>query len=298
MMNNKGWYGALLLVVGVVAIAGLIILNSYRDIEDVNGDELVVAATIFPLADITQNIGGETVRVVQVIPPGASPHSYQLTPAQVAEMRGAEAVFAIGHGLDDAIIESVVSVSEAKPIIVDKEIELRGFAGGGTDPHYWLSVPNAKLIAETIAEQLISIDPGQTDAYRENLAVYLDELDKLEQELQAEIGQLSQRKFAAMHDAWAYFADNYGLELVVSYEPVEGKQPSLEDMREFGRVVKENSITVFYTEPQKTVSAATRFLETEFDLTVGVLDPVGGIGQSTSYIELMRQNTQALSSDD
>lgn len=256
--------------------------------------QLVVAATIFPLADIVKNIAGEELKVVQVVPAGASEHSYALTPRQVAEVQGAKVIFVVGHGMDDAVAAAVAKASGAQVVTVDEGVELREFAGGGVDPHYWLTVPNAGKMAATVAARLQQIDPDRAGQYEGNLASYLDRLDSLEAELQTVAGGIEQRNFIAMHDAWSYFAEQYGLNLVATYEPVEGKQPSVSDLKHLGELISEYGITVFYAEPQKSSVAATRFLGDEFSLQIRELDPVGGAGGINSYIELMLYNMRAL----
>src|SRR3990167_10316895 len=96
-------------------------------------DQFTVAATIFPLADMVKNIAGEEAKVVQVVPAGASEHSYALTPRQVAEVQGAKVIFIIGHGMDDAIAAAVAKASGAQVVMVDEGVERREFAGGGGD---------------------------------------------------------------------------------------------------------------------------------------------------------------------
>ena len=84
------------------------------------------------------------------------------------------------------------------------------------------------------------------------------------------------------------------MNLGATYEPVEGKQPSVNDLNHLGKLVSEYGITVFYAEPQKGSVAATRFLGDEFGLQIRELDPVGGAGEINSYIELMLYNMRTL----
>lgn len=277
----------------VVALAVVVLAGSLTDRPGEAG-QLTVAATIFPLADIVKNVAGEEVKVVQIVPAGASEHSYALTPRQMSEVRGTKAIFIIGQGLDDAVAAAVAKASGARVVTVDGDIELREFAEGGVDPHYWLTVLNAKNIAATVAARLQQIDPGGAGQYEDNLTNYLERLGYLEAELQTIAGGIKQHNFITMHDAWSYFAEQYGLNLVATYEPVEGKQPSVADLKRLGELVSEHGITVFYAEPQKSSVAATRFLKDEFGLQIRELDPVGGAGGINSYIELMLYNTRAL----
>src|SRR5687768_15041118 len=94
-------------------------------------DKLVVAASIFPLADIAQNIGGEHVDVRLILPPGISEHSDALTPQRLQELQQARVIFQIGHGLDDRLIGRVVpAIPGVRTVTVDRGITLREFGAG------------------------------------------------------------------------------------------------------------------------------------------------------------------------
>ncbi|MGH9858351.1 MAG: metal ABC transporter solute-binding protein, Zn/Mn family, partial [Acidobacteriota bacterium] len=98
----------------------------------------------------------------------------------------------------------------------------------------------------------------------------------------------------AMHDAWSYFDEQYGFELVHTYERGEGQQPSPGDIQMLQEVIEDHAISVFYAEPQQEASSVTRFLQEDLGLEIGVLDPVGGLMGRDSYLELMRYNVHTL----
>lgn len=278
--------------------------------------QVTVAATIFPLADIVKNVGGERVEVLLLIPPGASEHSQALTPQQLQDLSRASTIFRIGHGLDDQLTERIHrSIPSLGAVTVDRGIVLREFGeeeeheeqeheegeeaeehhhDTGEDPHYWLSVPNGIKIASTVAEALIQLDPAGAQVYQQNLAAYQSELEAIETELQASAAKISLKEFMAVHNAWSYLADQYGFQLVATYEPVEGQTPSVADLQRIKAIVEEHGITTFYAEPQKLSSAANEFMEREFGLKVLTLDPVGGGPETGSYAALMRFNLSAL----
>ncbi len=324
-----------------VLVAVVLLMSRGRGARPEQKEELKVAATIFPLQDIVRNVAGQEVQVVQLIPAGASPHSYSLNPGQLARARGAEVIFAIGHGLDNFAAERVSRSTGAVVKVVDEGIELRSFDGehehkdshgegiephsfdgehehkdshgegiephsfdgehehkdshgGGENPHYWLTVSNAVKIAKNVAGSLKQIDPDNSEVYDRNLAEYLEHLNLLEKELQEMAGNIEQKNFAAIHDAWSYLAAQYGLNLAVTYEPREGQQPSAAELKELGEVLEKHDINTFYTEPQKQSTAAVRFLSEEFGLKIRVLDPLGGVGDRDSYIDMMRFNIESL----
>jgi zinc transport system substrate-binding protein len=266
----------------------------------------VVATTIFPVYDIARNIIGDNAEVILLIPSGASPHSYSLTPKQIISIQQAQTLFAIGHGLDNSTVNQAAEVTDMLVINVDQKIQLHTYSEQPeknkllntytniVDPHYWLTVPNAKQISTTIANQMLVIDPVNTKKYQQNLTIYLNKLDVLEEELQTLSEQITQPAYIAVHDSWSYFTKQYHLQLVGSYEPFEGKEPSLKDIQRLQQSINQHKITTFFTEPQKPISTATKLFENEFGLNIATLDPVGGVEEDDSYIKLMRRNMQSI----
>lgn len=294
-------------VLAVIALlTGIAVLLSSSRIPLPSTNQLTVATTIFPLTDIARNIAGNSATILQLLPPGASEHSYTLSPQQVSDLEQADVLFVIGQGLDDWATRPLSRTLSAPIIGVDQNIELRPYQhkheeeheGEETvtsiDPHYWLTVPNAQVIARTIATHLARLDPAHAAEYQRNLTTYLRQLDTLEQELQSAARRAPQKKFIAIHDAWSYFADHYGFELLATYEPIEGQNPSLADLQELQKLIQIHRLTAFYTEPQKQSTSATRFLREDLHLNIKVLDPIGGLAPHDSYLNLMRQNVTSL----
>lgn len=294
-MNKK--IGVLLLF-AVLAAFGLFASPTFLRPSPALPNKLVVAATIFPLADITRQIAGHDVQVVQIIPSGSDPHSFNFSPQQIRQIAAARILFAIGHGLDNHITQSAQNIKPYSVLTVDRNIALREFGSdhedSNEDPHYWLTVPNAQTIASTIAQELISLDPTHTAEYQNNLTNYLRSLDQLEQELQQLASQATQRNFIAVHDAWSYFAPQYGLTLVATYQPLEGRTPTIKDLQGLKQLIEQYQIKTFFTEPLKTTFAGTQLMQQDFDLKIATLDDIGGSVPDDSYTKLMLRNMQAI----
>lgn len=267
-------------------------------------DRPKIAATIFPLHDIAGNIVGDNMEVVGILPPGASPHTYAPSPRQIGELGGVRIVFSIGHGLDDWTDNLIDMLPNAKKVVVDEGIHLvepteleeheePGHNHEGANPHYWLSIRNAKQIARTIAEEVIRIDSAGEDVYRKNLETYLSELDSARKRIEEQIGGLSVRKMMTFHDAWVYYADEFGLEIVGAFEPFPGKQPTPRYLAELHERAKEHNLKALFSEPQLSSETVSSFVS-DIDLDLYVLDPLGGGKGRGSYIELLDYNTRVI----
>lgn len=251
-----------------------------------------VAATIFPLYDIVRNVAGNEVETVLVLPPGSSPHTYESAPSDVEKMVGSRVVFAIGHGLDDWASKLAESAGVKKMAIVDRDIQLLGSSDpkvGVADPHYWLTVPNAMLISKTVADELAITFPDKAKIFMKNQNDYAIKLAKFDLEMRKELMAIPNMNLAVFHGAWNYFAKEYGLTVVATFEEFAGKSPTPEELKQFSKNIKDAKVTTIFTEPQFSPMEVEPIAK---DLGVGIslLDPEGGVAGRGSFIELMQFN--------
>lgn len=255
-------------------------------------ERLTVAATIFPVYDIVRHVAGPVADVVLVLPPGASPHTFEPTPAAVRALGGARALFVVGHGLDDWAARLAQGAGVPRLVPVDTGIILRR-AHGRVDPHYWLSAPNAKAIARTASAELVRLAPERRAALDETLAAYLARLDGADAEVRRVLADLPARRIATFHDAFGYFAAAYGLEVVATFEPYAGLEPSPAFVIAFQRTVRAAGVRVVFTEPQLSVDAL-RPIARDLGVALAVLDPLGGLPGRESYIDLLLFDARAV----
>lgn len=283
--------------------------------------QLVVAASIFPLADITRHVGGDKISVVTILPPGASEHTYEPTPEAVRNVQNARLFFKVGYGLDDWTDQIAQSVNRLLPVHdVSTSIELRTYAEGAAhehddhegeeevhedeselekgvgyaedsfDPHYFLTLENGARIAETIGGYLAQSDPANADYYRANASAYAATLRAEDIRIKEQLAALPDKKIITFHEAWFYFANHYGLEIVTTFEPFPGQEPTASYLAHFIEEVKESGVKVLFTEPQFS-SASISQVASDLNLRLAVLDPIGGSTPETnSYLDTMRFN--------
>ena len=263
----------------------------------------VVAATIFPAADIARHVAGPAVRVIQVLPAGASPHTFDLTPGKVRELQPARLIFKIG-GVDDWIDGVADSLPQATIIALHKDIVRLPFHDDGHDhgsaprdeefdPHYWLSAANGAIMARTTADALSAADPAHAAVYEENCREYVRELTALHAEIRKTLSSLQNRKMLVFHDGWRYFAAAYGLEIAAVFQVSPGREPSPRDLQELYAQVKRHGLKAVFSEPQLP-SASMEPLLRDLGLTLVVLDPLGGTAPGDSYVGLLQRNARSI----
>jgi len=265
---------------------------------------LKVAATIFPLYDLVRHVAGPAVEVILLVPPGTSEHTFTVRPGTIRAITGCRAIFAIGHGLDDWVARLAQEAGVPRTIVVDTGIPLRrgdgekhsdGHTGSGTmsqeavDPHYWLSIPHAIRMVQTIADTLGQLDPPAQADYQQRATAYLEQLHSADMGIRRLLMDLPRREIATFHRAFDYFAEAYELTVVAVFEPVPGKEPGPRYVEAFQRQVRAHKLRTVFIEPQLS-EAALRGLTQDLGITLRKLDPLGGSQGVESYIAMMQFN--------
>jgi ABC-type Zn uptake system ZnuABC Zn-binding protein ZnuA len=253
-----------------------------------------IGATIFPLYDIARQVAGPVADVVLILPPGASPHTFEPTPSAVRSLTGAQMLLVIGHGLDDWAARLARGAGVARLVHVDAGVALRREGGrdrGPVDPHYWLAIRHGEAIARTVAAELGRLAPHRAVDIRGTLAAYLARLDAADREIRRLLEGLPTRRIATFHDAFGYFADAYGLEVAAVFEPYPGREPGPRFVVAFQQKVRATGVRVVFSEPQLSVDVI-RPIARDLGVAISVLDPLGGVPGREGYVETMLFNAR------
>ncbi len=251
---------------------------------------LKIAATIFPLVDIGKHIAGKETEIVTILPAGANPHTFELAPHEVRELEKVQIVFMIGRGFDDWVRAIGESLPEIKILAVDGGINLIGTQDD--DPHYWLSIANAKIIARNMALALIELDPDRKSVYQANLESYVAELEKADEMIKQMLLSLPTRKIITFHDGWRYFARDYGLEILGNVESSQGSEPTPRSLARLQETARQHQIKVLFSEPAVSKEVA-KSLAQDLGLFLYELDPIG-TSSAQSYLDLMMKNARVI----
>ncbi len=231
--------------------------------------EKSVFVSIAPQKYFVEKIGGERVEVHIMVPPGASPHTYEPSAGQMKKLADADAYFSIGVTFEKAWLPKIRSVNPDMVLVdTSRGIEKRssshrrdhddlqripGEKTGASfpeafhdDPHIWLSPPLVMLQARAVLEGLTKIDPEGFAHYASHYASFLSEIVELDIELKERLAPGT--TFMTYHPSWGYFADAYGLRQI----PVEigGKTPKARQIQEAIRHAREMNILAVMVQPQ------------------------------------------------
>jgi zinc transport system substrate-binding protein len=253
-----------------------------------------VVATIFPLADAVRQIGGDAVAVVTLLPPGANPHTFEPTPAQVRDIAQARVFVRVGAGLDDWAAKLLAARrSDLLVVTVTDGVSLLGGAPGhGGDPHVWL---DPILMRDHMVPQILAALTQADADHQARFAHAADEFESALTRLDAEIRQtlapLPSRNYIAFHSAWRYFGERYGLHEVGVVESFPGKEPSARELAGVVEAARAAHVHAILVEPQFNPRIAQQVAHELGGRTL-VVDPIGGpdIPGRNSYIDIMRYN--------
>ncbi len=276
-----------------VAVLGAVYLAGFRQTAD-SEKERKIAATIFPLYDIVRRVAGDRIETILILPPLASPHTFDPVPSKIKEISGSRLVFKIG-GIDDWADSLSQLASREKVVTVDRGVVLKKVSenASATDFHYWLDPKNGEIIADNVYEELVGIYPEDQAYFWDNLNRFKKDIEETDRNIAGLMGQLSNKNLIVLHNAWKYFADRYGLEVVGVFEPHPGQEPTPKSLAELVRSARQKKVKAVFSEPQLSSSALSSLAE-ETGLGLYVLDPLGGVEGRMSYGELLFYNAEII----
>ncbi|MEV5703635.1 metal ABC transporter substrate-binding protein [Actinoallomurus sp. NPDC052274] len=273
------------------------------------GKKLNVVATTTQVADFARNIGGDKVKVTQILKPNVDPHDYEPSPADIQAIAQADVVLENGVGLERWLDQTIKSAGFHGTLVdTSKGVAVR--KGNGTDeeaagdPHIWHNPKNAETMSRNIATAFEGKDSADKAAYEANLTSYTTKLEQLDSWIAGQINTLpaDQRKLVTNHDAFGYYIDRYHLTFVGSIIPsfdtsaeLSGKQ-----LNSLISKIKATGVKAVFSEsslPPKTAEAIGRQagvkVEAGEDSLYGdTLGPAGSAG--ATYLDMERHNTTTI----
>jgi zinc/manganese transport system substrate-binding protein len=293
-------------------------------------EKLDVVATFSILGDIVAEVGGERVTVTTLVGPDGDAHVFQPAPADAQAVAGADVIVANGLGFEgwmERLVEAsgtaaaLVTASEGiTPIAYgEKDHDHADHAGhdhdhahdhdhdhateaghhghdhGAFDPHAWQSVTNVALYVVNIERGLAAADPGGAETFRANAQAYLAQLDALDAEIRAAVAALpaDRRTVVTSHDAFGYFAADYGLTFLAPQGVSTEAEASARDVAALITQIRDAGIAAVFVE-----NIADRRLLDQIASETGAA--IGGTlysdalsepeGPAASYLDMMRHN--------
>jgi zinc transport system substrate-binding protein len=248
----------------------------------------IVVVTIQPLASLVRDVVGEAGTVRALLPPGASPHTFDPLPRDVAELEGARLLVRVGKGLDDwserllagvgvpPRVLTLLDLAEIRPLDwpTDDDAAEHGHHGS-KDPHAWLDpIRMRDAFLPALATALTEVDPEGAKGYRARAATLAATLTRADARIRSSLAAVTATHFIAYHDSWRYFAERYGLEQIASIESYAGDEPTAAELADLIGLARSRDVRAVIMEPQLGERIA-RNIATDLRARIELADPLG-----------------------
>jgi zinc transport system substrate-binding protein len=248
------------------------------------GRPLRILTSFYPMYVHTLNVAWavDGVRIENLTEPiTGCLHDFQLTTVHMRALADADVLVVNGGGMESFLDKVIAQRPDLKVIEASRGIEcIRGAGGdgrhhgaGGVNPHVWVSPELAIRQVRNIAEGLGSIDAARAGDYRANADAYIGRLEALRAHMRAELGPFRGKRVVTFHEAFPYFAREFGLEIAAVVQREPGTEPSPKELAETIDLVRASKVAAVFAEPQYPASGAEA-VRRETGVKLGLLDPV------------------------
>jgi len=279
------------------------------------GAQTRYVTTIHPFREIIKTIVGERAEVYGILPPGASPHTYELRPSDVRVVEATQALFYGSANLDAWVlkfpnskpIELISLVSEDALIYFqeepsdqqsdshhnrDEDVGHRHHSTG-VDPHFWTDPLTVKSMLPALVEKLCALDPAACEKFKVNSDRFSRQLDSLHLKLKAMLAPIQGTRVMISHPFFQYFFRRYGINLVGIIEATPGKEPTPRQLKAYIEQVKQKQVKAIFDHIQLP-DRASKLVAEAAGLKICHLDPLGGVAGRQGYDELLLYNAKLI----
>lgn len=221
---------------------------------------LRIATTVAPITNIVAVIaGGTDTEVTGIVPEGTNSHTYEPAPSVAATLEDADVVVLNGLALEEptkelarANLGAAAEVCELGTTVLPEREYLFDFSfpeeGGKPNPHLWTDPPLALRYAELIRDVLVARDPGDAPVYDANLAAFRAQVEALDSAIRAATATIpaAERLLLTYHDAYAYFARDYGWTVVGAVQPSSFAEPTPREVAALVDQIRAEGVTAVF----------------------------------------------------
>ena len=247
-------------------LLGLTFLLSFNNVGAQSTPNVVVS--IKPIHSIVSALMEGVSRPQLLLESSDSAHTFHLKPSQLNLLSNADLVITIGDGFETGLKKTLRNIKVGSHIIVSEidGLHLFYFRNPDTnemdkneehehadnDLHLWLDIDNMQKTAQYINEQLIKIDPNNSNTYETNLVKIHSRLNKLKSELQQQIAPFRSERFAIFSDTLQYFEKSFQFQKPVIITPYHGARLSIHRTLEARKKMKDLKIKCLLYGPEST----------------------------------------------
>jgi len=288
----------------------IIILASCNDEKKNANGKLNIVTTTTMITDLVKNIGGDSVNLQGLMGSGVDPHLYKASEGDVSKLTNADVVFYSGLHLEGKLVDvfekmgrKTNTIALAEVLDKNKLIGSEYFASN-FDPHIWFNIQYWKQLTNSLTEELSKLDPNNTSYFEANKTAYLKKLDILENDIKKTIATLPEEKrvLVTAHDAFNYFGEAYGFEVVGLQGLSTATEAGVQDVQNLAKLIIDKKVQAIFVEtsvPKRTIEALQQaVLSKGFQVEIGgtlYSDALGNAGtEEGTYLGMFRYNVKTI----
>ncbi|MEE3234373.1 MAG: zinc ABC transporter substrate-binding protein [Candidatus Latescibacterota bacterium] len=275
-----------------------------------NISQLEVVCTTGMVADLAKKIGGNRVNVIGLMGPGVDPHYYKASQGDLKKLEKAHLVLYNGLFLEGKMESLFTQVGQNKRVVAvasnlpeDRLLQPPEFEGN-FDPHVWFDVELWSGTIDVVVTALVSVDPEGTEIYRKNGEIYLAELRILDDWVANELSTIpsSRRVLVTAHDAFGYFGQAYGIEVVGLQGISTVAEYGVNDVTQLVDLIVSRQIPAMFVEssvPERSIKAVQQgCIDRGHSVIIGgtlYSDAMGGVGSNAdTYVGMVEENVRTI----
>lgn len=262
--------------------------------------KFTIVTSFYPMYISTINItkGVAGVQVINMTKPQTGClHDYQLSPEDLKTLEKADAFIINGAGMEAFLDKAMKQQPQLKVVDASQGIVLLKDEKGEENPHVWVSISNAILQVQNIAQQLSILDAAHANQYKSNADEYIKKLSTLRDTMHKSLDSAPHKDIVTFHEAFPYFAKEFNLHIATVIEREPGAEPTPKELEETIEQIKQSNIKALFAEPQYP-SKAAEAIARETGAKVYTLNPaVTGDAKPDAYndyITVMEENLKTL----
>jgi manganese/zinc/iron transport system substrate-binding protein len=295
----------------IISILSITILfASCNDEKKTMDGKLNIVTTTSMITDLVRNIGGDSVNVQGLMGTGVDPHLYKASEGDVSKLTYADVVFYSGLHLEGKLVDvfekmgrNTNTIALAEVLDKNKLIGSEYFASN-FDPHIWFNIQYWKQLTNYLTETLSKLNPENASFFQKNKTNYLLQLDALENDIKKTIAILPEGKrvLVTAHDAFNYFGEAYGFEVVGLQGLSTATEAGVQDVQNLAKLIIDKKVQAIFVEtsvPKRTIEALQQaVLSKGFEVEIGgtlYSDALGNEGTAEgTYLGMFQYNVNTI----
>jgi ABC-type Zn uptake system ZnuABC Zn-binding protein ZnuA len=218
-----------------------------------------VVATVSPITNLVENVGGDQVDLVGLVPEGVNSHTFEPAPSDARILADSDLIFMNGLHLEEptkelaeANIGDDAELVELGSLSINRSEWIFDFSfpedAGDPNPHVWTNPPYAKRFIRTIEEKLAAVHPRGATKFRANRMMFDERLDDLDRALRTATSSIppEKRKLLTYHDSFPYFAREYGWQIVGAIQPSDFSEPTAREIARLIEQIRAEGVTAIF----------------------------------------------------